>query len=135
MGQSVSVICHTSDCPGGQSKLFFDLAGEELKSRPLAASWGALAAQEHELGFQSRCEHITVPEAHGALECTTHPFLGLQSQDVHCIPFQVSCSIPTPHCSSLSLLSGTCDIPNPFLPKSTRHVILSAWDLSFLTCF
>lgn len=47
MGQSVSVICHTSDCPGGQSKLFFDLAGEELKSRPLAASWGALAAQEH----------------------------------------------------------------------------------------
>lgn len=108
------------DCPRGQSKRFCNHAGKELKSRPLAASWGVSSSgAELELASQSRCVHVTVPEAHGTLECTTYPFLGLQSKEVHGIPFQVSCSTqPLVHCSSLSLLSVTCDTPHPFLPKS-----------------
>lgn len=102
MGPSVSVICHTPDCPGGQSKLFFNLAGEEeLKSRPLAASWGVLAAKEHNSnrGFKAGVYTSLSQRLLGHLSVPHTPSWAYRAR---MLTVSLSCSPTPPH--NLSLL-------------------------------
>lgn len=135
MGPSVSVICHTPDCPGGQSKLFFHLAGEKLKSRPFSASWGVLAAQEHNWGFKAGMSTSLSQRLMGHLSVPHTPSWACRARMFMVFPSRFPAP-PQPHITPASAsFLGPATSQTPSCLRATRHVILSAWDLSFLTCF
>lgn len=135
VGPSVSVICHTPDRPGGQSKLFFNLAGEELKAFSSLLGCLSSSGAQLKLGFQRRCVHITVPEAHGALSVPHSPSWACRART-----FMVSLSgfpaltHPLVATASAFFLQPATPQALSFL-RATRHVIPSARDLSFHTGF